>query len=338
MKKNHTESKGKKLILGIILLLLAVSLFFYRDAWRKILEGLRQVSPAEITVSSFFAVSAYFIEGMTVLCLMSTVIPRASAPEGIRIAFLCEFYRLTTLGNGAGIAEIHYMRENGIETGNAALLTMFQYMGRKLAILALGSCSFLALSLNVRTRGILKEYDLFIIWGFLGTIAIIVAFCCLIFSRRIVSALNQALDWLSGKFPSHRDHFLHWEEQILLLNQSGTYILSQKRKMFFVFLFQVQKLLLFYCIPTYLLLNKGSLRAAECIALMALTCMVSGVIPAPSGIGSLEFIFLLFFGKYFSADLAVAAILVYRFATWIVPFLVGSMVALLSLVRRRAAM
>lgn len=336
MKKDHAKSFKKKLTAGILLLLLVLSVFFYKDSWIRIMEGLRLVTPANIAISSFLAVSAYIIEGMTIFCLMSTVIPGASAPEGIRIAFLCEFYRLTTLGNGAGIAEIHYMHKKGIETGKAALLTMLQYMWKKIAILVLGGISFLALSSGIHNNTILKEYSVFIAWGFLGTVAVITAFGCLILSGRIASAVNWGLDRLSEKFPSGQEHFLQWKEQILLLNQSGRDILRQKRRMLSVFLFQVQKLLLFYSIPMYLLLNKTALTAVECISLMALVYMLSGVIPAPSGVGSLEFAFLLLFGKFAAYDTAIPVILVYRFATWIVPFLLGGIVAAFSLICRKA--
>lgn len=336
MKKKHTKSFKKKLTIGILLLLFVFSVIFYRDSWIRIMNGLQLVTPTEIAVSSFLAVSAYIVEGMTIFCLMSTVIPGAFAPEGIRIAFLCEFYRLTTLGNGAGIAEIHYMHKKGIETGNAALLTMLQYMWKKIAILVLGGISFLVLSSGIHSKAILREYSVFTAWGFLGTIAVIAAFACLIFSGRIASAVNWGLDRLSEKFPSGQEHFLQWKKQILLLNQSGRDILRQKRRMLSVFLFQIQKLLLFYSIPMYLLWGKTSLTAVECAALMALVYMLSGVIPAPSGVGSLEFAFLLLFGKFAAYDTAIPVILVYRFATWIVPFLLGGIVAALSLICRKA--
>ena len=65
------------------------------------------------------------------------------------------------------------------------------------------------------------------------------------------------------------------------------------------------------------------LSFAENILLMAVAYMLAGVIPAPSGIGALEFVFLLFFTGFVEAGAALPAILLFRFVTWILPFGVG---------------
>lgn len=61
---------------------------------------------------------------------------------------------------------------------------------------------------------------------------------------------------------------------------------------------------------------------------MAVAYMLSGVIPSPSGVGSPEFVFLLLLGRFISPETALSAILVFRFATWILPFAVGGIIAL----------
>ena len=93
---------------------------------------------------------------------------------------------------------------------------------------------------------------------------------------------------------------------------------------------QTGKLVLFYAIPVFLFQKNLPLcnvlpRWEECIFLMAVVYMLSGVIPAPSGVGSLEFVFLLFFSRFAGTQIAVPAILVFRFVTWIFPFAVGGL-------------
>ena len=61
--------------------------------------------------------------------------------------------------------------------------------------------------------------------------------------------------------------------------------------------------------------------------LMAISYMLAGVLPAPSGIGSLEFVFLLFFTRFAKESTAVPAILVFRLMIWIVPFAIGGILS-----------
>ena len=70
--------------------------------------------------------------------------------------------------------------------------------------------------------------------------------------------------------------------------------------------------------------GQGSLPAVADILLMAVVYMLAGVIPAPSGIGSLEFVFWLFFSPSVGGQAAISAILVFRFATWFMPFVMGA--------------
>ena len=59
-------------------------------------------------------------------------------------------------------------------------------------------------------------------------------------------------------------------------------------------------------------------------ALMAVTFTLVGVIPAPSGFGSLELVFVLLYGRITGNAKAVSAILLFRFVTNIIPFVIGA--------------
>lgn len=325
---NPKQKKDKQIIKGVLLLLLMISLFFYKDSFQNILEGIRQVTWAELWSSVLLSLLGYLLEGITIFCMMSMVIPHASAGDGIFIAFVCEFYRLTTLGNGSGIAEIHYLTQKKIETGRAATLTMIQYVMKRIAIMLFGIWGFFSLYHNKNTQMLCREYIIFMGAGCLITIIVITLFLCLALSSRLAAAMLRALDWLGLKFPTKEKVLQKWKEQIMLLNQSGKGILKQHKKMLCVLFTQTGKLALFYGIPAYLLYGKTELVVNECIWLMAVSFMLAGVIPTPSGAVSLEFVFLLFFTGFADYNVAVPAILLFRFATWICPALLGGILLL----------
>lgn len=251
------------------------------------------------------------------------VIPRLPVKKGIAIVLLCEFYRMITLGNGSGIAEIHYLHKNGMETGSATVMTMIQYMVKRMAVMLLGTLGFFVLCRTGRGRAICHKYAAFMGTGCVITIGVIVFFMGLTLSSKIAAWTGKLLDWLCRRFPSWEKHFLEWKTQAVLLNHSGKNIVEQKYRLLGAILLQTGKMLLFYAIPVCLLYGKSSLAFAENIFLMAVVYMLAGVIPAPSGVGALEFVFLLFFSGFTESGAALPAILLFRFVTWILPFGVG---------------
>ncbi len=330
MKIINPEKKeiSRYAVRAALIVLLLTALLFYKDTVREIWEGVRQVKAGELAAALLLSFTGYLLEGLTIFCMMGTSVKGAKVREGVFIAFACEFYRLITLGNGSGVAEIHYLHKtrfarDGIETGSATVLTMIQYMIKRIAVMAFGLIGFLFLCRAKGAGELCREYSLFVAAGCLITAAIIVFFLLLSLSGRAALMACGAMDWLSLRFPSRQCNFQQWREQILLLNQSGKMVLGQKKRMAGVMLIQMGKLLMFYAIPAYLLYKKTDLGISGCVFLMALSYMLSGVIPAPSGAGSLEFVFLLFFTHFMDVAAAAPAILLFRFATWICPAIVG---------------
>lgn len=348
----------------LIFCLLLTAAFFYRDSLAEIFQGIRQAEPAAVLMSAMLSMAAYFVEGMTIACMAGAVIPsgfyerdlplrprpqacavqdpvraealhenagqkeRQAGPlsirQGIRITFLCEFYRMITLGNGSGFAEIHYLHKNGMGAGSAAVLTMIQYMLKRTAVMVLGIFGFGVLYGNGDAGEICREYALFMTAGCLGTAGVIAVFTALSLSSRIASWTVRLLDLLSRKLPSWEKRFAKWKEQIRLLNRSGKAVLRQKRRILCALFLQSVKMLLFYSIPASLLFGDIRLPFAESILLMAMAYLLSGIIPAPSGAGALEFVFLLFFSRFTDSAGALSAVLLFRFATWVLPFGIGA--------------
>lgn len=322
------KKNSRRAVKGLLLALLVISLIFYRDTMLEIWAGVRQVTAGELGAALLLSLLGYLLEGLTIFCMMGASVKGASVLEGVFIAFVCEFYRLTTLGNGSGVAEIHYLcksrfaREE-IEPGSAAVLTMIQYMMKRIAVMALGLVGFLFLYHLEETRELCNEYAFFVAAGCLITVVILLLFLLLSLSDQAAILARRLMDWLAVKIPSWQERFQKWKEQVTLLNQSGKAVLGQRKRMAGVVGIQSGKLLLFYMIPAYLLCGRADLKASVCLFLMALSYMLSGVIPAPSGAGSLEFVFLLFFTRFIDANIAAPAILLFRFVTWICPAAVG---------------
>lgn len=317
------------------MLLLLLSVIFYRDTLREIVEGIRQVTGVELMFSILLAFLGYILEGLTIFVMMGSVVPRAKARDGIFIAFVCEFYRLTTLGNGSGFAEIHYLHEKGVEPGSATVLTMIQYAMKRIAVMLCGLAGFAYLCHGEATKPLGREYMAFVGTGCLVTVLVIAVFLCLVLYSRVADALVWGLDWLSARMKKRAKDLDKWKGQIRLLNRSGMSVLGQKKKMLCVVFLQTGKLALFYMIPACLLHGKIDLTVGACVLVMAAAFMLAGVIPAPSGAGALEFVFLLFFTRFTDSGTAVPAILLFRFTTWICPAVMGGVLLFLGNKKRK---
>lgn len=309
----------------LVLLLLAASMLLYKERLGEIFAGVKDVTGVMLGKCIILSAAAYTLEGMTITFMMSTAGDRPHAGKGITVGLLCEFYRMITLGNGSGFAEIHYIHKNGVEAGKAAAMTMIQYAFKRIAVMILGSIGFLILYLGQDTGQLCREYMPYMGTGILISLMIAACFFCLALSPGIARWAVSALKRLSGKFSFIEKRASSWVEQIILLNRSGKSILGKKREMLWVILCQMGKQLLFCGIPAVMLWGKSRLSAAQCVWLMAAACLLAGVIPAPSGAGSLEFVFILFFSRFTDSGVPAASMLIFRLVTWVLPFMAGGL-------------
>lgn len=319
----------KKLISSLIVLaLLAIALLIYRDSLEEILLGIREVSFSAILVSALFSLLYFLLEGTIIYRMTSLSAPGYRFSYGIDTAYRCEFYRLITFGSGAGLAEIHCLHRNGVERASATGISILQFVIKKVGVALLGILGFLVLLASSRTRELCRDYLAFLAAGIVITLAIVLALLAVILSDGVMKAVLWLLDRVAAGFPSAGASITSLKEQVRLLNRSGRELFARKAALVQDVLLGLVKFIAVYTVPAYLLYGKCALSFGECIALMAVVYMLAGVIPAPSGIGSLEFVYLLFFGSFAEPEVTVPSLLVFRFVTWILPFGVGGILCL----------
>ena len=127
-------------------------------------------------------------------------------------------------------------------------------------------------------------------------------------------------------------------EQCADLETASKYLLHKKKMVAGVVGLNLLKLCFWYGMP-YLLLQEIKIliwwkpwRSPHC-----LLCLLA-VIPAPAGIGSTEFVFTGLFAGIVGTGIAGSASLLYRFATFVFPFLIGVAVVITRKIRERRAM
>ena len=311
---------------SILLLLIAIAFWYYRNSLTEIWYGIQALTPLQILISCLLSMIFFLAEGYIIYTMAHPLCPNYHLANGIRTAFYCEFYRLLTLGSGSGIAAIYYLNKDGIPAGKGTSITTLQYVIKKLSVMILGVTGFLVLYTQTPTRVLIETYNTACLWGILITIAISAGMTLLVISHKIQSILLKLLHAIENKWPSRKEKIQKCKQEIIRIQEAGADALSNKKNLAKVFAADLIKLTATYAIISFVLWQNASIPIFTSLLLMAVSVMLAGVLPAPSGMGSLEFVYLLLFEAFADETLTIPAILLYRFVTWILPFVIGAVI------------
>ena len=209
-------------------------------------------------------------------------------------------------------AKVVSLNKSGLSYGQGTGLCLFQYILYKAVILFMG---ILALLFYPDFLTALPVSEELIFAGFLLCILIILFLLMMTFSQNF-----------SGFLFSCAFYFcLKKEKAIPILSQlqeEARNILHDKKLFSVLLLLTVLMQCLLNLIPC-MFADSLSLPVPLIFAAMSATFLLAGAIPLPSGFGSMELLFTLFLAPFSSASSAATAILVFRFCSTIIPFILG---------------
>ena len=274
------------------------------------------------------------IEGGFTCILCKQYHPDFKYSWGVGNALFCSFYRVSTLGSGAGIAAIVYLKDHKMEYSEAFGLYMLQYAFHKISIAVFSAVFFVAnWGFMVSHYG---GYTWLLTAGFVLTMVItvvLILFCC---SERFHKVIFAILGFFNrkGKYDALETELRGQCED---MERASRYLLKKKALVAAVIAINIVKLCFWYGIPYLVFAGTGSVTLVETMAITSLSIMLAAVIPAPAGIGSTEFVFTALFAGSVGMGLAGSASVLYRFATFVLPFVLGAAVVIYRLIQRKQA-
>lgn len=160
------------------------------------------------------------------------------------------------------------------------------------------------------------------------------------------TACNLLANRFRAKHPSWEEKLTGAGHKLALLQAESRSLLQDPILLLHLFLCNVLKFTIWYIIPWIVFCNSlggeyGDLPFSflQCFALTSLSQSLAGVIPTPAGIGSVEAVFTLLFRRLLPEAKALSAVLLYRFATMLLPCAIGAFFVLgeriISLHRKR---
>lgn len=326
--ENKSLSFDKKKIWGniikwaLILGLLTVACIMNKET---MLDSIREVGrmPISKLILCLILGNLFFVaEGLIISRMTSTGNKQLTLGQGISCTYMCAFYRLTTLGSGNGIAQLYYYNTKGIPVAEATGMAVSQYAFQKITIGIFGVVSFIGVSVFGSHE--LLKYK----WLMLGGVAVISFICLFLFLITVSKMISDFVMFLAHKIvkPTWKLHakLQPAQEAIDSLQAQGRLIWKDKKLFIQVVFLNVFKFSCWYIIPGVLFFGKYDINLIFALALMAVCNMIGCVMIAPSGVGTLDYVFGLLFGAIITNNESiVAAMIIYRFFTWIVPFLIG---------------
>lgn len=305
--------------------IVAAIIYTFRDMVEPILEELGQTPLWVILVICGAGICYHLVEGWINCSFARQYQAAFTYRMGVESAFYCSFYRVATLGSGAGLAAVYYFNGKGIPVPKATGMYMVEYVIHKMSI-ALFSAVFFLISFGFM-RDYYNEYFVMLLAGYGLTILIaagLLLFCC---SRVLHRLLIGLLDKINrrGRFDAQAAML---REQCGIMETATAELMTRKKFILSIVGKNMLKFAFFYGIPYVILTQEYGLTLPQSWAVTSLSVMLAAVIPSPAGIGSSEFVLAALFAVLVGTGAAGSAALLYRFATFVVPFLIGGIVVL----------
>lgn len=326
------SKKSKQLLKWVfVVAIVAAIVYTFRDLVEPIYEELKQTAAWVVVVICFAAVLYHLVEGWINYSFARVYNPDFTYGMGVESAFYCSFYRVATLGSGAGVAAVYYFNEKGIPASKGTGMYMVEYVVHKMTI-ALFSVIFFLINYGYMKEHF-SEYFPLLAAGYVVTALIaagLLLFCC---SKKF----HQLILWMLGKLNRKGKFDKQVEslkEQCHILEDATAELMTKASLIVSVVLKNLLKFAFCYAIPFIILYQEYGLTLLQSWAITSVSFMLAAVIPSPAGIGSSEFVFTAMFAAIVGTGEAGSAALLYRFATFVMPFLIGAVIVLL---RKRVA-
>ncbi|SHO49817.1 lysylphosphatidylglycerol synthase transmembrane domain-containing protein [Anaerocolumna xylanovorans] len=312
----------KKALAGI---LIGIAVFISRNLIYEGLLEMRNISLVKIIVICLLSLCYMTAEGVVVKQVAGKHVQRMSIYKCLECAFYCAFLRIATFGSGAGLGEIYYLHEAGIKTAKATGISLIQYMLHKITIVLYGTAGFILLFPVIRRfNGNLTPYMVSAIAITVGIVAGIVFISLPTKSSR---AVLTAFPRLGKGHKKWQDRINRLTEQARVLQEASGEFIKEKKRLARILFLDFFKFTCWYLIPFVIYGSDTGLTVGEMLVLTALTNMLAGVIPVPSGLGALEAVFVIVYSPILGEQRSVSLALVYRLVTTLLPFLIGSVIA-----------
>lgn len=310
-----------------VLALVGLIIYVFRDMAGPIMSQLVKTSP--VVVAAILGATLLYgvIESCITFILMRQVENNMTFFDANIMTYFVSFYRVSTLGSGTIVASTLFMKHCGIQPSKALGLYSIDYAIHKMTICVMAVALFLAN--REYMLGVFGKYSSYVVLGVIATILItmaIVLFACWPPFHRFLRWLLEKADALfKGRFAKQIDSL---SGQTAMMEDATRVVLKKQWLIVVVMLLDICKFACWFAIPYIVCHNLCDMNIVTSIGITAMSVMLAAVIPMPGGIGSSELVMTAIYSGLVGSAAAGAMALLYRFATFMFPFIIGAFTAI----------
>lgn len=319
-------------ILFIIILTITALYFTLRNNYHEVIEQLLKANPLIILLTLFLIFFYYFLEGSTITIVTQMYHKSYKLIKGVQSAFIGIFVSsITPLASGSQIAQAYMLTKQGIPSSHAVGILLTNFIVYQMTLVIYG---FIAIMFRFQYyMGHYSMYFFLVIIGFLlNTCLVAILFFASKSDKVHEFILNKVLKFFH-KIRLVKDYTVSknkFEIQINGFKEEFTRLSKDRRLFIKVALIQVLKLTILHCIP---FLAAKALDPSisfnllfDSITLSIFVFSILAVIPVPGDNGVSEAVYVLIFGALFNNVLASSSMIIWRFATYFWPVIIGGLV------------
>ena len=330
MSSPHPAQPDSKLSLrrglfSVLTLVALTGLMFYifKDHMSEISAALHSLTIGQTALLLLLGLTYPLMEGIINQRVLSSRVPNYPFLRGLDLSFLGAFGNVVTFGAGTMPMQGYDISLNGLDVGPGIGLMTLEYVFHKGAVLLYAAVLLLFYGrwlLDADSAGLMR----YLLPACLVVAVIILALVLVCTSRTIQKLAYRLLGLLprTDKWQARRQS---WTAQLDGLCTESRRLLQNRFLCLQVFALQVCKLALMYTIPWFSIRFMGlaPLTFGQVQTLAALMMLLSNALPNLGGMGSIETAFYLIFTGFLGESAAMSALVVYRAATYYLPFVVS---------------
>lgn len=324
------SSINRKLILNILLfvVMIGVIVFVIRDSLGEIFAELGKTSlPVLLGVTALGLISQ-IIEGYTIKTIAGEFQSGFTIRDGFFASAYSTFYRVITFGTGSILSEVIYYHKKGLKYSEGTGTSALRVITYKIALMV---WAFVFLIVKGDAIQAHISNGIFLVIAGIGVTLLIIS-TLLLLSLNINAQVFFVI--ICNRFLKRqklRDGVDRLNEQIYSLRGAIKTFIRDRSAVLRVFCSNMGKLVVWYLLPYFILVQDyPEIDFFLTVALISFTVILGGILPAPGGIGGFEFVYVLLFRNVVGRVDAVSSLLLYRYATYLLPFLIGMIYVLFN--------
>lgn len=318
------NSKKKTVISGMITLsvLALVLILVFRGQGKEILQCLYTVPILGLLRLLLLALFCPLLEATAGWVALRPQMPNMTLGQALIASYLNIFGNVVTMGAGSVPLQSWYLSFYGLLPGAGVGMLTSCYALQKVTVLIYATVMLIFQGGWLRASNL--NLSRYILLGYIVCGLIILALILLCTWEKV----QKLALWCIGKLPDTgkwAKRKLDWAKNIESLRTQSKALLSKRRRCGAIMALYAGKFFLLYTISyrSISLLGLAQLSFWRVQLLSAVMVLITNAIPNVGGVGPAEFAFILLYSPYLGNANAASAMVLYRMASYLFPFLVS---------------